>query len=86
VAKCRERLTVNKQRWYRSPMEMFSLKNINEVEVKERYCVEGSNSFASLENLETEVEINSAWEMIRENITVSAKESLGPYELKKYKP
>jgi hypothetical protein len=32
------------------------------------------------------VEINSAWEMITENITISAKESLGYCELKKHKP
>jgi hypothetical protein len=30
-----------------------------------------------LEDLDAEVEIISAWEMIRENIKVSAKESLG---------
>jgi hypothetical protein len=32
------------------------------------------------------VEINSAWETIRENIKITAKESLGYYELKKHKP
>jgi hypothetical protein len=37
-------------------------------------------------NLDTEVDINKAWETIRENIKVSAKESLGYYELKKHKP
>jgi hypothetical protein len=36
-----------------------------------------------LENLNAEVEINSAWETVRENITISAKESLGYFELKK---
>jgi hypothetical protein len=30
-----------------------------------------------LENLDAEVEINSAWDTIRENINISAKESLG---------
>jgi hypothetical protein len=39
-----------------------------------------------LEDLDTEVDINSAWEMVRENTTISAKESLGYYELRKYKP
>jgi hypothetical protein len=34
----------------------------------------------------TEVEINGAWETIRENIKISAKESLGYFELKKHKP
>jgi hypothetical protein len=31
------------------------------------------------------VEINSAWETITENIKISAKESLGYFELKKHK-
>jgi hypothetical protein len=32
------------------------------------------------------VETNSAWEAIRENIKISAKESLRYFELKKHKP
>jgi hypothetical protein len=32
------------------------------------------------------VEINSAWETIRENIKISATESIGYYELRKQKP
>jgi hypothetical protein len=39
-----------------------------------------------LEDLDTEVEINNAGEMIREIIKISAKESLGYFELKKHKP
>jgi hypothetical protein len=39
-----------------------------------------------LEDLDVEVEINSAWEMIRENINISVKVSLGYCELKKNKP
>jgi hypothetical protein len=35
--------------------------------------------------LDAEVEINSAWETIREEIIISAKESLGHFELKKHK-
>jgi hypothetical protein len=46
-------------------MERFSLKEINEVEGKDRYLVEVPNKFATLEDLDTEVELNSAWEMIR---------------------
>jgi hypothetical protein len=38
-----------------------------------------------LENLDAEVDINRAWEIIRENINISAKESPGHYELKKHK-
>jgi hypothetical protein len=32
------------------------------------------------------VDINRTWETIREKIRISAKESLGYYELKKHKP
>jgi hypothetical protein len=39
-----------------------------------------------LEDLDTEVETNSAWETIRENIEISAKESLCYFELDKRKP
>jgi hypothetical protein len=35
-----------------------------------------------LEDLDAEVEINSAWETIREHIKISAKKSLGYFELK----
>jgi CRISPR/Cas system-associated protein Csx1 len=38
-----------------------------------------------LEDLDTNVEINSAWEAIRENIKMSAKESVGYFEFKKPK-
>jgi hypothetical protein len=67
-------------------MERFNLKKLNEEEGKEQYGVEVSNRFAALGDLEAEVEINHAWEMIRENIKISAKESLGYCELKKHKP
>jgi hypothetical protein len=75
VAKVRERLTVNKQRSQRFDMVRFNLKKLNEVQGKEQFRVEVSNRFAALEDLDTEVEINSAWETIRENKQISAKES-----------
>jgi hypothetical protein len=53
---------------------------------KEQYHIGISNTVAVLENLQTEVDINRVWESIRENITISAEESLGYPELKKYKP
>jgi hypothetical protein len=67
-------------------MERFNLKKLNEVEGKEQFRVEVSNRFAALGDLDTEAEINSAWETIRENIKISAKESLAYFELKKHKP
>jgi hypothetical protein len=86
VAKVRERLAVNKQGPHRFHVEKFTLKKLNEVEVKEKYRVEVSNRFATSENLDAEVEVNTAWETVWENINISAKKSLGYYELKKHKP
>jgi hypothetical protein len=54
---------------------------LNEVEDKEQYHVEISNTFATLENACAEVGCNSAWETIGENIKILAKDSLGCYEL-----
>jgi hypothetical protein len=85
VAKVRERLAVSKQS-DRFHMERLNLKKLNEVEGKEQYHVEVSNRFAALEEFDAEAEINSSWEMIRENIKISALESLGYFELKNLKP
>jgi hypothetical protein len=74
VAKVREGLAVNKQGSHRVHMERFNLKMLNE---------EVLNRFAALD---AEVEINSAWEMIRENIKISAKERVGIFDLKKHTP
>jgi hypothetical protein len=82
VGKVWETIAVIKQRFL---MERFNLKKLNEVESKEKY-VEVSNRSAALEDLDTEVEINSAWKMIIENINISTKESPGYFELKKHKP
>jgi hypothetical protein len=66
-------------------MERFNLNKLNDVQSKEQFHDEVSNRFAALEDLGTEVEINSAWETIREIIKISAKESLGYFEFKKHK-
>jgi hypothetical protein len=86
VANVRERLSVNKQTSHRFHMERFNLKKLNAVEGKGQYRVEVTNRFAAFEDLNAGVKINSAWAMIRENIKMSAKESLGYYEVKKHKP
>jgi hypothetical protein len=62
-------------------MERVSLKKFTEVGGKEQYCVEVSNRFAALEDLGAKVENNSDWETMRENIKISAKESLRYFEL-----
>jgi hypothetical protein len=59
--------------------------NINKLkggEGKEKYCIEVSNRFATLGDLDAKTEINGAWETIRENIIISAKESLEYSQLK----
>jgi hypothetical protein len=66
-------------------VERFNLKKLSEVEGKERYRADISRRFAALENLDTERDVNKTWETIRENIKISAKESLGYYEPKKNK-
>ena len=68
VARVRERLAVSKQILHRVHIQRFRLNKLNEVEGKEQYCVEISNGFAALGNLDSEVDINKAWETIRENI------------------
>jgi CTP-dependent riboflavin kinase len=74
VAKVRERLAVSKQTTHRVHMKSLNLKKLNEVDGKEQYHVEISNRFTALVNLDIKVDINRAWETIRENIKISGKE------------
>jgi hypothetical protein len=67
-------------------MERFSLKKLNVVDGKEQYRDEVSNRFAAFEDLDAEMEINSAWEIIKENIKISATESRRYFDLRKHKP
>jgi heme oxygenase len=69
VAKFRESLTVNKQRSHSLHTERFNLKKLKDVVGKEQFRVEVSNRFAALEDLDREVEINSAWEIIKKQYT-----------------
>jgi hypothetical protein len=64
MAKIRKRLTVKKQTMHRFHMERFNLKKLNEVEGKGQYWVEISSRFTAFENMNTEVDINRAWESI----------------------
>jgi hypothetical protein len=65
VAKIRERLTVSKQTTHTFHVERFILKKLKKLQGKEQCWAEISNSFASLENLDGEVDINRAWESVR---------------------
>jgi hypothetical protein len=55
------------------------------MEDRKQYHIEISNRFAALENLSGREDINRAWKIIKGNIKMSAKKSLGLYELKKHK-
>jgi hypothetical protein len=83
--KITERLAVSKRKLHRFRIEMFNLEKINKIEGKEQHLVKASNSFSALEDLDADVAIDSAWESIRENINISAKESIGNNDLKKHK-
>jgi uncharacterized FlaG/YvyC family protein len=82
VAKVRERLAVSKRAAHKIDTERFNVKKLNEGDVKEQYQVTIRNEFAALENLEDSGDINRAWDNIRENIKISAQESLGYCESK----
>jgi hypothetical protein len=77
VAKVRERLAVIKQAAKNFDAERFNLKKLSELEVTKQYQIKISNRFAALKNLNVCEDINRDWENIKENIKVSAKESLG---------
>jgi hypothetical protein len=59
VAKVRERLALNKQLSQKLHTKRFNFKKLNEVEDKNQYH-EVSNRFAAMEDLDVEVDINSA--------------------------
>jgi hypothetical protein len=56
-------------------MEIFNLMKFNEEECKVKYCVEVSNRFEALEDLDAEVEINSVCNDRREYKNFSQRES-----------
>ena len=84
--KVRERLAVNKLAAQKYHVERFNLRNLNELEVMKQYQIDISNSYAALENLRDNEDINRVWENIKENTKTSAKGSLGLNKLKQHKP
>jgi hypothetical protein len=67
-------------------VEIFNLKKLNKLEFSKHDHIKISNRFATLENLNDSMDVNRAWEDIKENIEISTKESLGLYESNQYKP
>jgi hypothetical protein len=86
AAKLRQRLSVTKRVAQKFYVQRFDLRNLNYAEDKEQYQVKITNTFAVFENCIYNVDMNTTWENIRENIKSSAKESLGHYELRQHKP
>jgi DNA anti-recombination protein RmuC len=86
VAKVGERLARSKQAARKFDAERFNLKKLSELEARKQYQLKISNRFAALENLNVSEDINRAWENIKENIKISAQESLGLHERKQHKP
>jgi hypothetical protein len=82
VAKLRDSISASKRSMQKFDLERFDLKKLNDVEAKEKYQVEISNRFSTIESLDESFDINNAWESIRENIKTSAKENLGYQKLK----
>jgi hypothetical protein len=66
VAKLRDRISLSKQAMRKFDLERFGLKKLNDTEVKEMYQVKISNRFVALENLDESMDINRAWESIRD--------------------
>jgi hypothetical protein len=78
-------LAICKQAEQKFDVEIFNLKKQSELEVIKQYQIWISNRFPVLENFNDSKDINRAWEN-KENIITPAKDSLGLYELKQYKP
>jgi hypothetical protein len=77
LAKVRERVAVSKQPVQKMDKERYNLKKLNEEEVIEKISGYNENKCSALENFENNGDINRAWDTIRENIKISAKESMG---------
>jgi 50S ribosomal subunit-associated GTPase HflX len=86
VAKCGESLAISKQAAHYFEVEIFKIRKLNELEVRKQHRIKISNRYADLENLSDSEDIKRAWEKFKQNIKISAKDSLGLYELKQHKP
>jgi hypothetical protein len=62
-------------------VERFNFRKLNELKVRKQYQNKISNRLAALENLNYSDDINRAWENIKEENKISAKESLGLYKI-----
>jgi DNA-binding SARP family transcriptional activator len=72
IAKVRKRLAVNKREAQTFDVNSFSIRKLNELEVRKQYRIKVSYRFAALENSSDSEDINRAWVNIQGNIKTSA--------------
>ena len=58
IIKLRERLAVDKQAEQMFDRQIFTLRKLNEPEVREQYQIEITNRFAALKNLNDDEDMN----------------------------
>jgi hypothetical protein len=86
VAQLSERLIVCKQTMHIFRTEGFNLLKLNEVAGKQQNWPGRLTGLQLSKNINHHVQSNKFWKFMRENVTISAKNYLGCYELKKHKP
>jgi hypothetical protein len=86
ITKVRDRLSVRKPETQKTDVERFNLKKLSEMEVRKQFQISISNRFEALENFNDIEDLNTAWENIKENLKISAKEPLCLYGRKQHKP
>jgi hypothetical protein len=86
VAKFREILAVSKQAAQNFVGERFNMRKLNEPKNRKQYHIEILNRFVALDILSDNEDMNRAWENIKEDIKIPAKNRLALHELKQHKP
>jgi hypothetical protein len=79
VAKLRDRISVSKRARQKYDFDRFDLKELNDVEIKEKYQVE-ITSICIFRGTNDSFDINNAWEIITDHIK-TAKNNLGYHRL-----
>jgi hypothetical protein len=82
----KKKLAVNEKASQKFDVERFNLGKLSELEVRKHHQIKISNRFAALENFSDSMDMNRAWENIKESSRTSAKDSLALYELKQRNP
>jgi cobyrinic acid a,c-diamide synthase len=71
ATKVRKRLAVSMQTAQKFSVEIFNLRQLNELEVSKEDQVKISKRFAGLENSNNSEEINRVWENVKEYFKTS---------------